>query len=350
MPAMPLTLLVPDLFPPAGFPADWPDTPGLDTLLARGRLETGESLTHEDWLLSAFTLPNRPIGALRRLAARSDPATADTEFRWLCADPVHLRIERDHLQCVPPGPWSLSDAEAAALVDSLNTHLAADGLALEIISTTEWLLRVPATHVPDATPLWRMAGQSLFDHLPAVTGSRDWKALGNEVQMLLHEHPVNQARMERGEPPVSGLWFWGGDALPTECELAPEVLYADNTLSRGLAAFARSEYLPVPASSREWQAAQGMSLIVCDGLAQAVRRHDPAAWRAALVELERNWFAPAVKAVWNKHIPFIRSVFPGERATHYLHVSRLDLWKIWKSRRPARSHAPAAALNTGSQP
>ena len=72
--------------------------------------------------------------------ASSDPATADTEFRWLCADPVHLRIERDHLQCVPPGPWSLSDAEAAALVQSLNAHLATDGLALEIISATEWLL------------------------------------------------------------------------------------------------------------------------------------------------------------------------------------------------------------------
>jgi hypothetical protein len=281
------------------------------------------------------------VGALRQWATRPDPAS-DNELRWLCADPVHLRIERDHLQCVPPGAWSLTRVEADSLIANLNAHLAQDGLSLEAISPTEWVMRVPATEVPATTPLWRMAGQSLFDHLPAPVGGRDWKALGNELQMLLHEHPVNMARAERGEPAVNGLWFWGGDALPAACELAPEVLYADDTLSRGLAAFAKSEYLPVPASGHDWRAAKGMSLIVGDHLARAVRANDPTAWREGLMALERDWFAPALKAVWNKHLPFIRAVFPGERATYYLHVSRLDLWKLWKSRRPARLHAPSA--------
>jgi hypothetical protein len=28
--------------------------------------------------------------------------------------------------------------------------------------------------------------------------------------MWLHDHPVNGARGRRGEPPVTGLWLWGG--------------------------------------------------------------------------------------------------------------------------------------------
>lgn len=333
---MPLTLLIPDLVPPAGFPADWPATPALDTLLCRGRLEHGHPLSHEDWLLSAFSLEGQPVGALRRWAARREPE-CDSGFRWLCADPVHLRINRDHLQCVPPGPWTLSQQEADSLADTLNAHLAPEGLALDLVSPCEWILRVPQDEVPASTPLWHMAGRSLFEHLPVASGRRDWKKLGNELQMLLHDHPVNQARADRGELPVSGLWFWGGDALPAECTLAPEVLYADDTLCRGLAAFARSDYWPVPASGEAWRTAQGMSLVVCDSLARAVRAQDPERWRSALAELERDWLAPVLKAVWNRRIPFVRAVFPGESATHYLHAGRLDLWKIWRRYPTARA-------------
>ncbi len=31
--------------------------------------------------------------------------------------------------------------------------------------------------------------------------------------MLLHDHPVNEARERRGEPPINAVWLWGGGRL-----------------------------------------------------------------------------------------------------------------------------------------
>ncbi|MBL8515514.1 MAG: hypothetical protein JNM76_00980 [Betaproteobacteria bacterium] len=343
---MPLTLLVPDLFPPAAFPTDWPSTPGLDTLLSKGRLERGDPMTQEDWLLNAFSLRGAPVAALRRLSARAElmpesaVASADADH-WLCADPVHLRIERDHLQLISAAQFTLTAGEAEALVRTLNPHLAQDGLEIRVISPTEWIVHVAATAPPATTPLWRVADKSIFEHLPGEAGGIDWKRLGNEIQMLLHEHPVNVARESRGEPPISSVWFWGGDALTAEPGLAPEFIYSEDTLTRGLAVHGKSEYRVTPPTFAHWYDSRpeaGMSLVVLDDLSRAVRAHDAAGWRAALETMERNWFQPVMQAVWDKRLPMVRAVFPGERHTQYLHLARLDLWKLWRSRRPAHLH------------
>lgn len=336
---MPLTLLVPDLFPPPTFPTEWPATPGLDTLLAKGRLERGEPMTQEDWLLNAFSLKGAPVAALRRLASRLDVSLADTcQEHWLCADPVHLRIERDHLQLIGAAQFALTAAESDALVNTLNKHLAQDGLTLEIVSPAEWIVRVPTESIPATTPIWRVTDKSIFEHLPGASGGIDWRKLGNEVQMLLHDHPVNVERESCGEPVISGVWFWGGEPLTEEPGLAPEFIHADDTLTRGLAVHAKSEYRVLPPTFADWQPEAGMSLVVLDDLSRAVRAHDAEAWNAALIRLERDWFQPVMKAVWEKRLPMVRAVFPGERHTQYLHVARLDLWKLWRSRRPAAVH------------
>ena len=40
------------------------------------------------------------------------------------------------------------------------------------------------------------------------------RMLLNEVQVLLHQHPLNAARQTRGLPPVNSVWFWGAGRLP----------------------------------------------------------------------------------------------------------------------------------------
>jgi hypothetical protein len=41
-----------------------------------------------------------------------------------------------------------------------------------------------------------------------------WRHAINEAQMVLHAHPVNQARQAAGQPVVNSLWPWGGGRLP----------------------------------------------------------------------------------------------------------------------------------------
>ena len=38
------------------------------------------------------------------------------------------------------------------------------------------------------------------------------RALVNELQMLLHEHPVNEQRAAHGQPTVNSVWLWGAGA------------------------------------------------------------------------------------------------------------------------------------------
>lgn len=332
---MPLTLLVPDLFPPADFPVQWPATPGLDTLLSKGRAERGAGRALEEWLLDAWRVESQPIAALRRLAHGLPP----DDQTWLCADPVHLHVERDHLQLIDDHHFALNADEARQLVQAINAHFASDALQVDMLAPTRWVMRIAPEKAPVATPLWRVAGKSIFEHLPAPAGGIDWKALGNEIQMLLFNHPVNEARVMRGELPISGLWFWGAGPLPLQRALSPDVVYASNELARGLALHAECRLLDIPESFSAWSALQGAEMIVLDTLTHAVRSHDPAAWSAELQRLEAAWFAPLLQAVWRKQLDEIRAVFPSENKTVYLHASRLDLWKVWRTRKPASTHA-----------
>src|SRR5687768_4324182 len=112
-------LVIPDLFSAHGAGRH----PALELLLARGR-RTAEAKPQplEHWLHDAFSLEGTaiPAGALSLIATNRDPG-GDS---WLRADPVHLRLMRDHLVVVPAEALSISQAEADAFCASLNGHFA----------------------------------------------------------------------------------------------------------------------------------------------------------------------------------------------------------------------------------
>jgi hypothetical protein len=51
-------------------------------------------------------------------------------------------------------------------------------------------------------------------HLPRGDNERQWRSLFNEAQVILHNHPVNARRVQRGQVPVNSLWFSGAGKLP----------------------------------------------------------------------------------------------------------------------------------------
>ena len=83
----------------------------------------------------------------------------------------------------------------------MNTKLHVDNLTT---ATTENELRA----------LFGLYGGVVSVHLPIDRATAHWRRLSNEVQMLLHDHPVNLRRQQAGQVPVNALWFWGGGALP----------------------------------------------------------------------------------------------------------------------------------------
>ena len=67
-----------------------------------------------------------------------------------------------------------------------------------------WYLRGGKT--PPAQTIYSamLSNSGINELLPFGANNTIWRGLFNEIQMLLHEHPLNQTREARGEPVING--------------------------------------------------------------------------------------------------------------------------------------------------
>src|SRR5882672_10271255 len=309
-PLMHCELVIPGLF---SAPAE-ARLPSLELLLARGRARSGESRPLERWLAEAFGLEDEPIaaGALTALAGNRDPG----EERWVRADPVHLRLMRDRLILVPAAAFGLSREEAEALCETLNEHFAGR-LDILPVQPQRWSARLQMELEVSASSPFDMAGRELQRPLAG-------DALLNEAQMVLHEHPVNEAREARGEPAVNSLWLWGAGRVPPKTQSRWQSVAADDPLAVGLARLAGARQRGRPASAAAWLERlpeDGRHLVVLDEL-----RVDPE--KAEL--LERGWFAPLLAALRAGRIGMLTVHVPDSPDGASFETIRGDLRRFWR--------------------
>jgi hypothetical protein len=132
---------------------------------------------------------------------------------WCIAQPVHLAAGLDHLRLAPLAEAAPTADEASVLGALVGAHFATDELAVAAFVQGAWLLRFPrsidcSTQPPDAA-----VGRNVHDFMPAGRDGARIRSLMNEIQMLLHEHPINELRQRARQLPVNGWWLWGfGDA------------------------------------------------------------------------------------------------------------------------------------------
>ena len=176
----------------------------------RGRLLSGESRGWREWLLEpvngADFLSQWPAGPALALA---NDLTAPGPGSWCVAQPVHLAAGLDHLRLAPLAQAALTEEDARALGELVGSHFATDDLTVAAFVQGAWLLRFNrpincSTQPPDA-----VVGHNVHDFMPAGRDGARVRSLMNEIQMLLHEHPVNQRREGARRLPVNGWWLWG---------------------------------------------------------------------------------------------------------------------------------------------
>jgi hypothetical protein len=153
--------------------------------------------------------------------------------------------------------------------------------------------------------------------------------------MVLHAHPVNQARAAAGLPVVNSVWPWGGGRLPafeTRANAAAhDALWSNDPVARGIARLLQIEDATLPASFTS--AAARRPLAHFDAMEHPARNGDAIVWRDELARLEAEWLAPALDAVRNGRLGALRLIAPGELAAAELQVSRRDIWKFWRKPR-----------------
>jgi len=334
-----LTLIVPGLIwtrqALADLTYDLP-LPAFSTLLGRGRLrhrppQSTAALLAE---IAGLAAP-LPAAALRRFALQEHPGEAE----WLCLDPVQLRIQERSLIVDDPQRLELTEEEAAALAVSLAPTLAGLG-QLEVVSPQAWNLRLSAA-APAFQALPDAAGRYV-SALPLDDAYASWRHAINEAQMILHVHPVNQARAAAGRPVVNSLWPWGGGRLPARDSGAAarrhDVLWSDDPVARGIARLLGIDSGALPARLDNPGALS--PLAVHGALEQPARTGDALVWREQMEGLEADWLAPALEALRSGRLDALRLLAPGDLAAVELNVSRHDLWKFWRKPRALTELGP----------
>lgn len=292
-----LTILVPGLLGPfRGIdPAmlDFPDTPGLAHLLDMP-VHPGPG-DYESAVRACFDLAEDASSAQAAVGFLADHDQAP-DASCLCASPVHLRVETDYLLLYDDTLLALQADEAAALAADFNRYYNGSGLYADVATPSRWYLTGLTGGGLETTPLRAARARSIGPLMPAGPGGPGLRALMNEIQMLFHDHPVNQARAERGQPAVSGLWLWGEGTAPTVPQGDWQAVWANDPWVRGLA---RLGNMPADALLPALPDAlpEGPILAVLDGAAAAVAYSDPGSWTSVLATAERDWFAPAWQAL-----------------------------------------------------
>jgi hypothetical protein len=349
--AMDCHLLVPELFLPESTGAALYDElalPALETLLARGTLARSAGISLERWLAAAFRVVPQydlPLAAASLRGDGVDPGDA----AWLQADPVHLKVQHDQLVLADASSFEITAQEAAGMLGTLNAHFLENGVEFIAPVPQRWYARVGTDPRIRTTPTLEVAGRSIEEFLPAGDDGARWRRLSNEVQMLLHEHPCNEAREIRGEIPVNSVWFWGSGRMPEIGAAAPyDAVWTDNPLAAGLARIAgvRAGALPPSGAalletSRDAVAGRP-GLVVLDRL-RGTSFTDLHAWRAALADLEARWFAPALEGLRRGALRCVTLHALGPDFSLAASATRADLFKFWRLRRPLANYLKAVS-------
>ncbi|MDR1423849.1 MAG: hypothetical protein LBI92_04480 [Azoarcus sp.] len=337
----PLTLVVPGLLWPAPLtprPTQALELPALAWLLGRGRRTITPPCPFERELARLFDIHGDEI-SLAALRRRGEAHASASAAHWLCADPVHLSIASGNLLLSEFAPDEIDAAEATALVAALN-ELYGDIGEFSAPAPTRWYSRLTEPPAAAFSTLHDAAGRPMQHFLPTGEEARRWQRLLNEIQVTLHNHPVNAAREAAGRRIVNSLWFWGSEAYgaPPHDFVAgankhPEhprppyaMVQATDPVARGFARLANIE----PAAPQLDAALNGDVLAVLDALAAPARHVDLDAWRAALAALEKDWFAPIACALQSGRLQRLQLFAPGDRCGFKLALGGFARHAFWR--------------------
>lgn len=332
---MPLTLLIPDLLPPADAPGKMRALrlPRLEAWLARADAAR-EAGTAAAWLLRHWGLgADAPMAALT-LAADGGPRDGN----WMRADPVHQRLDRNALVLHDASVLALTREETDSALATLNGFFARDGLAFVAPANDRWYVRVPPGEAPRTVPLDEAVGRNPFGMLPGSGTRLSWPSLFSEAQMLLASLPFNAKREAEGRPTLNGVWFWGAGAIPVTLPQPFASVTAADPLARGLALASGCPVHALPDGPAGLSPrTSGDCLVVLDALRAPVRRGDADEWLAAARALERDWFSRLGEML--AAYGHVRVVLPAERDNAVFDIAPNARWRLLRRARPLAAHA-----------
>ncbi len=337
-------LLIPSLFltlPSGHDPFQGLHLPCLKTLLGKSTQETATDLGIEAWLCQHFGIEKQqdwPVAPLSLTADGGEPQ----QYYWFRADPVHLRVQRDQIILADSGTLSIAQDEADALTESLNRHFEQDGILFYGLRPDRWYLRLTQPPAIQTQMLPEVAGNNINELLPFGPEGMHWHSLFNEIQMLFHDHPVNQSREMQGEMPINSLWIWGGGVLPAFQKSVFTRIWSNESFVLALAQLTQTTVSGLPENGGvifDHTHNEDECLIVLDNLRGAGQYGDVYGWQEGMQQLELQWFFPMLQALKNRKLAALTIHAGSGKKNRSFTLTPNDLWKIWRRSLPLKSYS-----------
>jgi|SRR5450830_531400 len=264
-----------------------------------------------------------PIAAISLLGESQAP---DKDY-YLMAYPVHLVLQRDYFSLYPLDLTVVSEAELQALIMLLNQHFNRDGLqfiASKSVNNGRQGFYLKLSKNPEiSTTLPELAiGRDIRQHMPQGKGMANWHGILNEIQMLLHDHAINQSREQNGLLPINSLWLSGGGFNQIPERAIKKNIYAKTALLRGLAFITGSEIAEMPENTEQLLSKKVDILLEINELSDT---HN----------LDFNGLMKALK--WGD-LKQINLYIEHQGQVLQANINRIDSFKLWRKLKPINSY------------
>jgi len=258
-----------------------------------------------------------PVATLRASGNGFDSGTG----YWLCAEPVHLHPDLDHVVLFDKEHFELSKLELSGLLESLKPLFEEE--KIEVCQGDDMTVYLRLLDVPQVnfTPLDDVVGKNILPFMPSGDEAAKWTLLANEIQMMMSQSDVNRQREEQGQSTINGLWFWGGGFLtPRKYDQEFDRVWSDNPFIRGLANFKGIKVKPSLQGFNELEPGlRALVSVTCDG-------SDQEKYLSMLLDLDEQWIAPALNAIKKGELECFTLVSGHSRVD----INKKLLGRFWK--------------------
>lgn len=147
--------------------------------------------------------------------ARQDGLVLDANRPWGLIHPCHWLMGRDHLTMLDPLALALTETESRQILEAISPLFESEGWTLRWGHPTRWYVSHESLKDLPTASLDRVIGRNPDVWLTQLPQARTIRRLQSEVQMLLYQHPLHDARQEQGALTVNSFWLSACGQLPS---------------------------------------------------------------------------------------------------------------------------------------
>ncbi|MFT5225897.1 MAG: hypothetical protein ACI8XX_001649 [Polaribacter sp.] len=299
--------------------------PALNQLLSYSNTIPNEQTDFESIIASSIGLTGRQtLPFAQAYVAGSGDMTADEPQRHLLCRTIHLKADMHNALVIPLESNSVNQDDSSLILEDLQDFFSED-CELKPLHNGLWLMRLKHCEPSDCYPHYlSVIGRKANQFIEQSKQALPWYKLMNEMQMFMHQHPVNQNRLTTGLLPINSLWFWGAGEKPKFDENKTAWFCDDEELIR----FAEGSNIRRLPLDRLTQMKSGENSVVIDlSLLEALKSSSGDDLQAKLELLEKDIFKPAMTFFRSSRLSL------QLRAAHHfdLTMTPFSKYKIWRS-------------------